>query len=171
MRPYLLIVLLCFSTSLHSQDSLKVIDTKNDISFECGLWHRGLAGVSYTRNYGIRKLSFWSSTVAVGFGPTWSTINSYYTLNTSFNLGKENVFFVLGLEMKYVNYTIDELAILSNPIIDQYECLTASPVLGMKYIGHKGVVFEFRLAALPLFRGLDVDRIRPSAGLKIGYAF
>ena len=143
------------------------VNYKNVVSFETGVWSRGLGGISYSRNFNIQKSGYLSATVGYGIGRGLVGINQYGTLNISGNFGKKWTFFCLGLEGKYV-HLIPDIFYIDVP----EDRVTIAPALGFKTWSKKrSTLFEFRVSCIPLFYQAEVEWVYPSLGLSLGKFF
>lgn len=77
----------------------------NVVSFETGLFHRGLAGVSYTRILLEKKHQIVSAGGGVGIGgvPFGGGINQFYYSFISSGLGAKGNFVELGFDIRYAD--------------------------------------------------------------------
>ncbi|MEO9533993.1 MAG: hypothetical protein ABJG68_03275 [Crocinitomicaceae bacterium] len=159
----LVIAVLCFFQHSFSQDlNIK----KNTISYEIGMWNRGLMGLSYHRHLVVSDFACVSLGGGAGVGIGWQNGSWFGTFernfygfgDVSFNLGNEEVMFMLGFEGKYVDLYAG----------GHYNGFGATPYVGVT-TGFSD--FTFQLRAGVLVCGENFDKVLPSTGLSFGYSF
>ncbi|GAB5418197.1 MAG: hypothetical protein Crog4KO_28280 [Crocinitomicaceae bacterium] len=114
---------------------------RNELALEQGYFHRGLATLSYTRNFAKQEKSYFGVSGAAGIGVQFidddflfDAFPIYFlTLAPSYQYGIGNNFLSLGLEVKNV---ISE---------DAYNGTGVGAFAGFHYNGPRGFLFRFRL--------------------------
>ena len=159
----LVIAVLCSFQQAFSQDlNIK----KNTISYEIGMWNRGLFGLSYHRNIALNEYSCLSLGGGAGVGVGWQSGGWFGSVESNFfgygdvslNLGNDEVFFMIGGEAKYVDFYFS----------GSYAGFAPTPYVGVS-TGFNG--FTFQLRGGVLIYGEHLDRTLPSIGMSFGYSF
>lgn len=171
MRLALIITLIALGTTLYGQDQDKGLN-RNSISFETGIWSRGLAGVSYSRNFFVKDKMHLSSDASAGIGVNARSgdMNLFINLNPMLNFGRNSRFFMIGVKGVYsiYNSASSTFATYGPPEKSRHEGYCIAPVLGYSEYYKSGLVVKFRGSA---FAFDDMKQWRPSLGVSFGYSF
>jgi len=176
MKNLLTILLLFFAFVSVSQEEINDINVpSNEINFEHGYFNRGLAALTYTRNFGKREFTYWSSSVSFGAGAQFIDAEFFFdtypiyfiTISPSYQYGENNSFLSLGLELKNISSR------------DAYNGFGVGAYAGYVYNGPKGFLIRFRLGATTwtsspensYYSFLDQNAMVPMGGVSIGFSF
>ena len=152
---------------------------KNTISLETGFYHRGLIGLTYSRNKIIGPKSALNLEGTVGWGASkGSSQNQFFVLNPQYLLGKENTFISFGAELKGYRFTYSGLLgtaqyALANGAYqtNTYIGLSGSPTLGISYYSSNGFTFKAKASIFFIFIDGQLGITLPSGGFSFGYSF
>ena len=140
---------------------------KNTLSLESGMFHRGIVGFSYSRNFFEKERMFLSQEVYAGIGhPGYR--NYYAGLGLIANFGKKDIFFSAGLDLKYCYVLYKGFVYDLN---SYFSGITCSPIIGLSVYEPNGFTFKAKVGVLPLYSGNQIDFILPFIGGSIGYSF
>lgn len=169
----IILIILLSGQYIHAQENPVQDDfRKNTISYEIGLWHRGLSGISYARNFLRTKYTFCAVEVYGGLGVSWEDFNKYAGFSPVFNLGKKEAFFTMGLDFKY--YSITEGGFLFDQS-QTYSGFSYAPMLGFHFVFHNGFTFKGRTSFIhgehELTSNETISKQWIGGGLSLGYSF
>lgn len=137
---------------------------KNTISVESGIWSRGLVGLSYSRNFLKRKFLFMSADAFAGIGAS----GYYYGLNTTFNFGRNELFFTTGFDVKKCEIQFSENQIFSDYY---FKGPAYNPFIGLNLYAPAGLSIKTRAGIMPIYKNHTYDGFFPSMGVSLGYSF
>lgn len=160
MTLFVLILVLIQNTGSGQEELFR----KNTISLESGFFSRGLLGISYSRKFLKTEYFYPSADIFFGAG----TSGFYYGLGANLNLGREEVFFVLGIDGKKFEYEYDESFLFKSIYFNGF---AYNPYLGLNLFTPSGLSIKTRAGFTPLYVNRKYDGYFLSAGISIGYSF
>jgi hypothetical protein len=140
MKKIVFVLLTLFNFLGHTQQIKHKGFMKNIVSFEGGMFHRGLIGASYNRFLVDRKHTFLTAGGGAGIGgiPFGRGVNQFYYVSTCFGIGFEldglEFYLAPGLEFKYVNYYTSDLDAQNNYYSIHSEGIGLVPSLALTLI-------------------------------------
>jgi hypothetical protein len=137
---------------------------KNTISIESGIWSRGLFGLSYSRNFSKTKYLFLSSDASIGVGKS----GFYYGLNAAINLGREELFFVAGVDLKRCVIQYSESFLFGDYY---FKGFAYNPYVGLSLYVPSRLTIKIRGGIMPIYKSHIYDGFFPTAGVSLGYSF
>jgi len=168
MKKLILVAVLLFLGLSSNAQAAPQAMKKNTISYEIGMWQRGLAGISYHRNFSLNDYISTSVGGSAGLGMGWEEggwlglgsfeRNTFIGGDASVNFGAGGVMLMLGAEAKYVNMYART----------HYTGFAALPYAGVSTDLYN---FTFQLRGGALLIGDDMEKVLPSVGLSFGYSF
>lgn len=160
VRVLFLTIFLLFTSSIAQESSFR----KNALSVETGFFHRGLLGVSFTRNFLKTNGTFISTTAFAGMGFYYKR---YTGLSLDFNVGKKEAFFCVGMDFKGILIN-DWKPLFGNGGPWQFAW---EPHLGINIISTIGFTSKFVLGYMFTKEPEEGLLAFPGIGLSLGYAF
>jgi len=148
---------------------------KTTISLETGVYHRGLLGVGFTKNFAQIKPGFFSVELAGGVGIGYGNLNNYAGVTSSFNIGAKNFFLSIGYEAQYYRLHLlqgtDKISSFFRNSYSTFEGINTSPVIGFTILTGSGFTFKARGAAIAIKDSGTNTRLYTSIGYSFGYSF
>ena len=137
---------------------------KNTISVESGIWSRGLVGLSYSRNFLKTNFLFVSADAFAGIGSS----GYYYGLNTTFNFGRDELFFTTGIDVKRCEIQYSETLIFGDYY---FKGFAYNPFIGVNLYTPAGLSIKTRAGFMPIYKNRNYDGFFPTGGISLGYSF
>ncbi len=144
------------------------------LSFEGGMFNRGLIGASYLRLFLQNNRFLVGSGGGFGIGgvPFGGGVNQFYylTLGTGIGVkdGTSQYYLTLGLDLKYINYFDGNYdVVLDDYISIHYEGFGAMPYFGLSVI-EENIFIQMRSAPLYLMRRFKIESKTWGVGLTAG---
>jgi len=137
---------------------------KNAISIEAGFFHRGLIGISYARNFLKYDHTFITGSAFAGLGLYYK---HYTGGGIDFNVGKNEVFFCIGADLKGIHLN-DWEPVFGDGGPWQFAW---EPHLGINVVTANGFAGKFLLGYM-FAKEPDEGYLEfPTAGFSLGFAF
>lgn len=166
--------LFCVSNISFAQNTNNV--KKNSVSFESGIFHHGLFGLGYDRNFLLSDRVFIALNFSggLGLGFTHSNYNQYYSFSPTINTGGKNVYFFAGPQIKYVKQgrmILNGDLLVHIPDNTVYEGLGVGGIVGLNLFSKVGFTFKIHSALTYLTSYEAFNKMSLGTGISIGYNF